>query len=49
MRGEDIVKYRRAQGILWWGHLNRMGGGGESEENCRMESHRNETQRTFKN
>jgi hypothetical protein len=25
MRGEDIVKYVRAQTIKWWGYLNRMG------------------------
>ena len=25
MRGEDIVKYLRAQRIKWWGHLNRVG------------------------
>ena len=24
MRGQDIVKYIRAQWIKWWGHLDRM-------------------------
>jgi hypothetical protein len=24
MRGEDIVKYIRAQRTKWWGHLNRV-------------------------
>jgi hypothetical protein len=24
IKGEDIVKYVRAQRIKWWGHHNRM-------------------------
>jgi hypothetical protein len=42
LRGEDVVKYTRAQMIIWWGHLNRMGEkkNKNSEKNCGMESHR---------
>jgi hypothetical protein len=41
MRGEDVVKYIRAQRIKWWGHLNRMEKT-KSEEYYEMEYRRSE-------
>ena len=41
MRGEDVVKYLRAQRIKWWGHLNRMEKT-KSEEYYEMEYRRSE-------
>jgi hypothetical protein len=42
MRGEDIVKYIRAQKIKWWGRLKRVEKNHKnSEEDYGMESHRN--------
>jgi hypothetical protein len=48
MSGEDIVKYVRAQGIKWWGHLNRREENKNGEEHYRIESHRNEIQQMSK-
>jgi hypothetical protein len=42
MRGENIVKYIRAQRIKWWGHLDKTEINKNREEDYGMESHGNE-------